>query len=132
MPRARWAHLRVFKVSSNDDDEGLAWATIAVRVLPPRESFSNRVSFESRKFTYEPFLERALMQLARAKRDLRKTKRRKVNGQDEVMQGKRHLFSATSLTMYVACYPTLLSQNSFFVLLPPFPPSNVYAHVFTG
>jgi hypothetical protein len=51
MPRARWAHLRVLSVSSNDAEDGLAWATMAVRVLPPSESLSSRVSFESRKFT---------------------------------------------------------------------------------
>ena len=70
MLRARCAHLSVFKVSSKDDEDGLAWAIIAVRVLPPSESFNKRVSFESRKFTYVPFFDSALMQLASASSDL--------------------------------------------------------------
>ena len=48
MDRARWAYLSVLRVSSKDDADGEQCAIIAVRVFPPRESLSRRVSFESR------------------------------------------------------------------------------------
>ena len=48
----RFAYLSVFKVSSNWTAEGETFAIITVRQLPPSESLSSRVSFESRKGTW--------------------------------------------------------------------------------
>lgn len=45
---ARLAYLRVFTVSSNWLEEGEVVTSMTVLQLPPRESLSMRVSFESR------------------------------------------------------------------------------------
>ena len=63
------AYLSVLMVSSYWLAAGEMVAIITVLQLPPSESFSMRVSFESRKGTKKPFLvlsPRALIQLARA------------------------------------------------------------------
>ena len=45
---ARFAYFNVFSVSSNDAFDAEMLAIMTVRQLPPRESLSRRVSFESR------------------------------------------------------------------------------------
>ena len=58
-----------FTVSSSDVSVGVHVAIIVVRQLPPSESLSRRVSFESRNGTYAPRFARspsALMQFPRA------------------------------------------------------------------
>jgi hypothetical protein len=45
---ARLAYFNVLSVSSIEVGAWEIQASITVRVLPPRDSFSNRVSFESR------------------------------------------------------------------------------------
>ena len=68
---ARLAYLSVFTVSSNCLWLGEMFAIMTVRQLPPRESLSSRVIFESRKGTCPcRFLSAsAVMQLPRARRE---------------------------------------------------------------
>mmetsp|Transcript_39164 Transcript_39164/g.123451 ORF Transcript_39164/g.123451 Transcript_39164/m.123451 type:complete len:297 (-) Transcript_39164:938-1828(-) len=86
MSLALFAYLSVFTVSSYWLPAGDTLVIMTVRLFPPKESFSSRVSFESRYGTkldrtrLRPFLParaaaslsdaRALMQFARARRDL--------------------------------------------------------------
>jgi hypothetical protein len=66
---ARLAYLRLLMVSSNCEEAGLMFEIITVLQLPPRLSFSSRVSLESRYGTKNPFLflsPSAFMQLASA------------------------------------------------------------------
>lgn len=67
------AYFKVFIVSSFYDPAGLIVAIITVLQLPPRESLSILVSFESLNGTKKPFLflsPKALIQLANAKREV--------------------------------------------------------------
>jgi len=69
---ARLAYFSVLSVSSKDDSAEEMLAIITVRQLPPNESFSSRVSFESRygtKLPLLPFSPKALMQLPSASSD---------------------------------------------------------------
>ena len=65
--RARLAYLSVFSVSSRSASEGETLAIISVFELPPSESCSSRVSFESRYGTCDSFSHSALITLPRAR-----------------------------------------------------------------
>ena len=65
--RARLAYLSVLSVSSRSASPGDTHASIIVFELPPSESCSSRVSFESRYGTWLCLSQRALMTLPSAK-----------------------------------------------------------------
>ena len=64
------AYLSVFSVSSRSASDGDTHASIIVFELPPSESWSRRVSFESRYGTWWWRSQRALITLPRARRPL--------------------------------------------------------------
>mmetsp|Transcript_7477 Transcript_7477/g.14148 ORF Transcript_7477/g.14148 Transcript_7477/m.14148 type:complete len:211 (-) Transcript_7477:1064-1696(-) len=68
---ARLAYFKVLWVSSKETIDGLTLVIMTVLQFPPRESFSSRVSLLSLKgMCFLLLLPSALMQLARASRDL--------------------------------------------------------------
>ena len=70
---ALFAYFNVFIVYSNWELAGLIFTIITVLQFPPRESFSNLVSLESRYGTKNPFLflsPKAFIQFASASKDL--------------------------------------------------------------